>query len=106
MSAITKSAKGETCTVRIPNVCNFNPETTVLAHKNGGGLSTKHNDIEACYACSDCHAWLDGGYVKTPPNAVNSAINASESRDLEHYRAAMETRGRLIEKGLIKLNGD
>ncbi|BBI46989.1 hypothetical protein KPSA1B_105772 [Pseudomonas syringae pv. actinidiae] len=29
------SAKGQDCTVRIPAICNYNPETTVLAHLPG-----------------------------------------------------------------------
>ena len=27
-----KEAKGRECMVRLPGICNFNPETTVLAH--------------------------------------------------------------------------
>lgn len=94
MSKITESAKGETCTVRVP-VCNYRPETTVFAHLNGAGMAIKSLagglDL-GCYACSDCHAWLDGGYVKT---------DSRETRDLEHYRATVETIARLIDKGLI-----
>lgn len=29
---LTKAARGRECQVRIPGVCNGNPETTVLAH--------------------------------------------------------------------------
>ena len=29
---IRNSARGQDCALRIPGVCNFNPETTVLAH--------------------------------------------------------------------------
>lgn len=56
----TKSARGQECTVRIPGVCNFNPETTVLAHLNGGGMAAKHLDIHGAYACSNCHDAVDG----------------------------------------------
>lgn len=29
---LTKQARDRMCTVRIPGICNFNPETSVLAH--------------------------------------------------------------------------
>lgn len=53
------AAKGQPCTMRLP-CCNGNPETTVLAHRNGAGMGTKADDHDACDACSDCHAALDG----------------------------------------------
>ncbi len=32
MADLRKAARGRECQVRIPGVCNGNPETTVLAH--------------------------------------------------------------------------
>ena len=52
------SARGQDCQVRLP-ICNHNPETTVLAHLNGGGMGTKHSDLMAAFACSKCHEILD-----------------------------------------------
>ena len=46
--------------MRIPSVCNHNPETTVFAHLGGGGMGTKHSSIHGAYACSDCHDAVDG----------------------------------------------
>ena len=60
MSKYTKSAKGQECQVRIPNVCNHDPETTVFAHVNGGGMGYKRADIHGAYACRACHDVLDG----------------------------------------------
>ncbi len=57
---ITKSAQNQMCQVRIPFVCNNNPETTVLAHINGAGMGLKANDIHGAYCCSSCHDALDG----------------------------------------------
>ncbi|TMS82482.1 DUF1364 domain-containing protein [Pseudoalteromonas sp. S554] len=58
---IRESAKGKDCQVRIPGVCNFNPETTVLAHVGrGSGVAQKCDDIHSAYACSDCHDVIDG----------------------------------------------
>jgi hypothetical protein len=98
---ITDSAKGEECTLRIPGICNRDPSTTVFAHMNGGGMAYKHHDIHGCYACSDCHQWVDGGYVKsrycgTERDVKNMAV-------AEFNRAMIETQIKLLEKGLIKI---
>lgn len=58
-SKYTKSAKGKECTVRIPGVCNHNPETVVFAHLNGGGMGMKRSDIHGAYCCSACHDIID-----------------------------------------------
>ena len=62
MSKITKSAKGEDCALRLPEICCFNPETTVFAHINTviKGTGTKSLDIHGIYACWKCHDVIDG----------------------------------------------
>jgi len=90
----TRSARGKPCQVRIPGVCNFNPETTVLAHLNGGGGGTKHLNIHGAYACSTCHTWLDGGYVKT---------HARADRDLAHMEAIVRTQIIMVNDGVLIL---
>jgi hypothetical protein len=97
MSAITKSANGENCTIRVPGYCNDNPETTVLAHINGvrfgHGTGQKVDDIFGAYACSDCHDVVDGRQ------------RSNYSRDelkLMHYEGVFETQLKLLAKGLIK----
>lgn len=92
-SKIRQSAKGEQCLVRIPGICNGNPESVVLAHLNGGGAGTKKPDYQGAYACFDCHNWLDGGYVQ------HGATRAE--RDLCHLEAIIRTQEKLVEKGLI-----
>ena len=55
-------AKGKPCQMRIPGVCNFNPETTVLAHLRRGGVAgagQKPPDIYGVHACSVCHDYID-----------------------------------------------
>ncbi|VEI70653.1 82 prophage-derived uncharacterized protein ybcO [Serratia quinivorans] len=37
MTNLRKEAKGRDCQVRMPGICNFNPETTVLAHYRMAG---------------------------------------------------------------------
>jgi hypothetical protein len=49
--------------LRIPGVCNFNPETTVLAHiRRGGvaGMGQKPPDLCGVWACEACHSCIDG----------------------------------------------
>ena len=56
-------ARGKECQIRIPGVCNHDPETTVLAHWRGLGLSgigKKAPDELAAWACSECHRFVDG----------------------------------------------
>lgn len=63
MTPIRKAARGQDCTLRIPGVCNFNPETTVLCHspflESGRGMGLKAPDTEACFGCCNCHDILD-----------------------------------------------
>lgn len=63
-----KAAQGQECQVRIPEVCNGNPETVVAAHSNqyihGKGGALKAHDCFVAWACSDCHRELDQGGMK------------------------------------------
>lgn len=57
---LRNSARGQDCTLRLVGVCNFNRETTVLAHIGfDSGWAIKCNDSMAVFACSDCHAEID-----------------------------------------------
>lgn len=63
MSKIRKSANGKECLVRLPDICNFNPETTVAAHIRIAGLAgigMKPSDLLTVRACSNCHDAIDG----------------------------------------------
>jgi len=62
VSKLRKSAQGQDCHLRIPGVCNYNPETTVLAHirRGNAGIGMKPPDVCGVFACSGCHDWLDG----------------------------------------------
>lgn len=62
MANLRKEAKGRECQVRLPGICNFNPETTVLAHYRMAGLNgvgQKPDDIFGAWACSSCHDECD-----------------------------------------------
>ena len=93
MSKIRKSARMEDCALRIPGVCNFDPETTVLCHApypNRGGM--RNADHWAAYGCSNCHDYVDGrstGVQKTCSDFWMPAIK--------------ETQEKLIKKGLMEV---
>lgn len=94
------SARGESCSLRIPGICNGNRETTVLAHLNSNrkGTGNKSPDIFAVYACSSCHDWLDGRVIQGLGHRSAGGYSAK-------LRALMETQIKLHEKGLIKIKG-
>ena len=59
---LRKAARGRECMVRLPGVCNHNPETTVLAHVRLAGVSgmgLKADDLLGAWACSSCHDAID-----------------------------------------------
>lgn len=90
---ITDSAKGEDCQVRIIGYCNFNPETTIFAHLNGGGMGYKSNDIHGAYCCSSCHDVIDG---RRKSKWTDNQLK------VWFYDGVIRTQLKLIEKGLIK----
>ena len=94
MSKITQSARGEECQVRIPGVCNHNPETVVFAHIGGGGMGMKQPDCEGAYCCSACHDIIDFRVIYGWTN---------EQIKLAHHEGSMRTREILLKKGLIIL---
>ena len=101
MSKIRASAKGETCTLMIPGVCNFNPETVVLCHAPhpDKGTGIKGPDTWAAYGCSDCHAEMDG---RTNRFFVGLDIfPVRVQKAAAWFSAIMETQRRLIAKGLM-----
>ena len=87
---IRNSARGQDCTLRLVGVCNFNDETTILAHiGRDRGMALKCDDTFAVYSCSACHTAIDG------------AERSDLALDL--LRALEETQKILFDKGLIKL---
>lgn len=99
MSRITKSARMENCQVRIPQVCNWRPETVVLAHANGSaagkGMWDKAPDYLGAYACSACHDLYDR---RTP---LPSHLTREEV-DLAFADGVFRTQRILEEKGLLR----
>ncbi|MGQ0834984.1 MAG: nuclease domain-containing protein [Gammaproteobacteria bacterium] len=60
--SLRQLARGKPCMCRIPAVCNWDIETTVLAHIRRGfyGRGIKPPDTCGVWACSACHDVLDG----------------------------------------------
>ena len=57
-----QAARGQDCMIRLPGICNGNPETVVLAHYRLSGLcgiGSKPNDLLGAWACSCCHDACD-----------------------------------------------
>ncbi|MDG6894542.1 DUF1364 domain-containing protein [Volucribacter amazonae] len=93
---LRKEAKGRECQVRLVGVCNYNPETVVLAHIRMAGLtgiSQKANDIQGAWACSCCHDAIDGR-IKT--------LYSKDELTLAHLQGVMRTQAILIQEGKIK----
>ena len=93
---LRKEARGRGCTVRIPGVCNFNSETTVLAHIRAAGVSgmgLKSPDLLGAWACSACHDEVDGRTHK-------SGLSRDELR-LALYDGMARTIMQLHKEGLV-----
>lgn len=91
MSKLRKSAKGRECQIRLVGVCNYNPETVVLCHRNGGGMALKQPDLFGAFGCSSCHDEVDRRTCK---------IDAKEVK-LDFYEGVFRTQLIWLKEGLI-----
>jgi hypothetical protein len=96
---LRKEAQGRECQIRIPSICNGNPETVVLAHLNnkrlfGVGTGQKVPDIFGAWACSACHDAVDGRY---------KGYTDYHYKDMErlHSEGVFRTQSILLEEGKI-----
>lgn len=92
---IRQAARGQDCTLRVPGVCNFDPETVVLAHAPCAdkGMGYKSPDWWAAFACSACHAWIDRR-VTTPYPPISTVPDI-------WLQGIYETQKKLRDKGLL-----
>lgn len=90
---LQRSARGQPCTVNVIGVCSYDSETTVLAHiqTDGGKMGGKADDLSACYACYQCHQWLD------------QYMGTEEERLFYQLRALTRTHRIMHDQGLIKI---
>ena len=95
MTFLRKAAKDKPCMVRLPNICNHNPATTVLAHVRMPGISGmgfKSPDLIAAWACSACH------------DAIDRRSHTDLERDyvrLAHLEGMARTINELAQEGLL-----
>ena len=95
LSKLQKLARGQECQVRAVGICNRNPETTVLAHWRGIGISgagLKAPDALAAFACSACHDFVDARRGRA----------SRDERELAHLRAIIRTQYWLIQHGYLE----
>lgn len=93
-------ARGKPCTIRVPLVCNGNPETTVLAHVRMieiSGAGIKSADVLAAWACSACHDYVDF----RSDNDVDYG-----KRRLLLLEGMVRTQAWLIERGFVLVVGE
>lgn len=99
---LRKLARGQDCMVRIPGVCNGNPETTVLAHyrlAGACGMGVKPPDIMGAWCCSACHDAVDGRAVI---RGLSQELIARDEIRLAHAEGVMRTLAALVKMGAIK----
>jgi hypothetical protein len=100
MSKLRKAAKGRYCMVRIPGVCNSDPDTVVLAHLSGGGMGAKRHDIHGAWCCSSCHDAIDGR--TRAKDIFGNDWKQSELKHM-HIEGVLRTQEALLDEGLIKV---
>ena len=98
MSKIRESAQGEQCTIRLPGICNYNPDTTVWAHSNrssdGKGMGLKAKDKNGAYACYNCHSVYDR-QTKRPSNLTLQQVEETFTIAMEKSRQILKDKGLL-----------
>lgn len=86
MTDLRKFARDQPCRVRLPGICNGNPETTVLAHiKHGWYGSLKPPDILGVHACSSCHDAIDRRRRDISVEEVDLAVLRGLCETLHYY---------------------
>lgn len=99
-----KAAAGEGCTMQVAGVCNYQPDTVVLAHLRwigDCGVGIKPTDLQAVFACSECNRWTDS------PTVAETADRQRYESDRNFYalRAIVRTQLRMVAKGIITVKG-
>ncbi len=93
---LRKEAKGRECQLQEPGVCNFDWNTTVLAHfRRHTGLALKPPDWRGAWLCSACHDLVDGRSM--------TRFYSEDYRELLHRRAWENTMQILIDEGKIQI---
>ncbi|MFN1146814.1 DUF1364 domain-containing protein [Serratia liquefaciens] len=95
MSKLTNEARGRDCQIRIPSICNFNPETTVLAHYRLAGTcggAMKPDDEQGAWGCSACHDAIDG---RTKTEYTRDELRLMHAEGVFRTQAILRSEGKL-----------
>lgn len=91
---LRKFARNQDCQIRIYQVCNYDPETTIWAHYRLGGVAgmgQKPPDLCGAFACSSCHMVIDGQVksdltrVQIESHMLHGMVRSMKIID-EHYK--------------------
>jgi hypothetical protein len=96
VSKLREAAKGQECMIRVPGVCSFNHEQTVLTHFRLGGLcgtGMKPPDLIGAWGCDPCHAAVDG--------RSKTAFSRDQLRFM-HAEGVLRTIDKLLKLGKVK----
>ena len=88
-------ARNKPCMIRLPDICNGDPETTVLCHFRMVGISgmgLKSPDLLGAWGCSNCHDAVDRRRYKD--------LDFDYVR-LAHLEGVIRTQAQLIEDGVV-----
>lgn len=88
-----RCAQGHECTLLIPDTCNGDSSTTILAHTGRHGSAKRNHDEDAVYACSACH------------DAIDRRNNRFWSHDPELNRKLREDREHFIDLAMKRMKG-
>lgn len=97
---IMRAANGMPCALRLPGICNHNPQTTVFCHLPGLGKShaSKVSDLHGSFGCSACHDAIDRHTYHLHGLTDAMVLDAM-------LRGLCETQARMIGLGVIKIKG-
>lgn len=94
MSKLRDAARSQDCQIRVPGICEHNPETVVLAHyRLSTGMGLKPLDLCGSWACNTCHAAVDGRF---------KTVFQRAELDLMHLEGMVRTIGELHRQGKLK----
>lgn len=89
---LREAARGQICMVRLPDICNHDPQTVVLAHFRligTSGMGLKPGDLQGSWACSNCHAYVDS--------------HKDPETQLAFAHGVFRTQAELVRMGVLKL---
>jgi hypothetical protein len=88
------AARGMPCLMNVAGVCNYNQETTVLAHfrwLGDCGTGIKPTDQQGAWSCAECNRWSDS------PTPAESRDRLKYESDRNFYAARALVRMRILE---------